>query len=93
MTKAITRLVVLAILLINQAMVTFGWDELPFSEDEIYQGVSSVATVVMTIYAWWKNNSVTLEAQQADRWKSSMKAEKKKQKKEDKNRGKGKEVE
>ena len=78
MKEAITRLVVLAILLINQTSVTLGWNPLPFSEDEIYQGVSAVATVIMAIYAWWRNNSVTKEAQAADEYLKKMKERKKK---------------
>lgn len=66
MKQAIVRLVVLVILLINQTLVTLGWNPLPFSETQIYEAVSSVATVAMAVWAWWKNNSVTKEAQEAD---------------------------
>lgn len=66
MQQAITRLVVLAVLLLNQVLITLGWNPLPFSEDQIYEAVSSVATVIMAIYTWWVNNSVTKEAQEAD---------------------------
>ena len=67
MKQAIIRLVVLAILLINQILITLGWNPFPFSEKQIYEAVSSVATVVMAVWAWWKNNSVTKEAQKADK--------------------------
>lgn len=67
MQKAITRLVVLLILLANQFLVTFGWNPLPFSEEQIYEAVSVVATVVMAIYTWYKNNNVTKEAEQAQK--------------------------
>ena len=66
MKQAIIRLVVLIILLINQTLVTLGWSPLPFSEEQIYEAISSVATVAMAVWAWWKNNSVTKEAQEAD---------------------------
>lgn len=66
MTQAIVRLVVLVILLVNQALIVFGLNPLPFSEEQIYEAVSSVATVVVALWAWWKNNSVTKEAQEAD---------------------------
>lgn len=68
MKQAITRLVVLAILLINQALVTFGWDPLPFDEDAIYQGVSSVATVVVALWAWFKDNPVTEQGKHNDKF-------------------------
>ncbi|GAQ18044.1 SPP1 family holin [Oceanobacillus picturae] len=66
MKAAITRLIVLVVLLVNQALVTFGWNPLPFSEEEVYEGVSSVATVVVAVYTWWKNNNVTKKAQYND---------------------------
>lgn len=76
MKQAIIRLVVLIILLINQALITLGWHPLPFSEDQIYEGVSSVAVVFMAIYTWWKNNSVTKEAQRADTYLRKLKGDK-----------------
>jgi len=66
MKQAIVRLVVLVILLVNQTLITLGWNPLPFSEEQIYEAISSVATVAMAVWAWWKNNSVTKEAQKAD---------------------------
>ena len=66
MKQAIVRLVVLVILLVNQTLITLGWNPLPFSEEQIYEAISSVATVAMAVWAWWKNNSVTKEAQEAD---------------------------
>ena len=77
MQQAIIRLVVLAILLINQTLITMGWNPLPWSEDDIYDGVSSVATVVMAVWAWWKNNSVTKEAREADDYMKELKERKK----------------
>ena len=77
MQQAIIRLVVLAILLLNQVLITFGWNPLPWSEDEIYEGVSAVATVIAALWAWWKNNSVTKEAQAADEYMRELKERKK----------------
>lgn len=76
MQQAIIRLVVLAILLINQTLITMGWNPLPWSEDDIYDGVSSVATVIVALWAWWKNNSVTEEAQKADEYLKELKEKK-----------------
>lgn len=67
MKQAITRLVVLIILLANQALVTIGWEPLPFDEEAIYDAVSTVATVAATIWVWWKNNNLTKEAQETQR--------------------------
>ena len=73
MKQAIVRLIVLAIVLINQALVVAGWNPLPFSEEQIYEAVSTVATVVIALWAWWKNNSVTKEAQEADAFLNELK--------------------
>ncbi|WP_080875276.1 phage holin [Oceanobacillus timonensis] len=77
MQQAITRLAVLAVLLFNQVLVTFGWNPLPFSEEEIYEGVSAVVLAVVAIWTWWKNNSVSQEAQEADRILKDAKQNKK----------------
>lgn len=73
MTQAIVRLVVLVILLINQALIVFGLNPLPFSEEQIFEAVSSVATVIVALWAWWKNNSITKEAQEADEYLQELK--------------------
>jgi len=74
MKQAIVRLAVLVILLINQSLIVIGWNPLPYSEEQIYEGVSSVATVAMAIYTWWKNNNVTDEAQQAQEYLDELKS-------------------
>lgn len=77
MTQAIVRLVVLVILLANQALIVFGLNPLPFSEEQIYEAVSSVATVVVALWVWWKNNSITKEAQEADEYLQELKERRK----------------
>ena len=57
--SAIVRLVVLVILIVNQTLITLGYEPLPFSDEQVYEAVSIVALVVMTLYSWWKNNNVT----------------------------------
>lgn len=73
MQTAITRLVVLVILLVNQVLITIGWNPLPFSEEQIFEAVSSVATVVVAIWTWWKNNDVTDEAKAASAYMQKLK--------------------
>lgn len=65
-TGTIIRTIVLAIALINAVLTMCGINPLPFSDDEIYEGVSAVVAVVATIVAWWKNNSFTKAAIKAD---------------------------
>lgn len=76
MKQAITRLIVLVILLINQSLTMIGWNPLPFSEEQIYEGVSSVILVVVAIWSWWKNNNVTKEAQEAQLYLNKLKGDK-----------------
>ena len=64
-TQGIIRLIVLVILLLNQTLISLGYNPLPFSEEQIYEGLSSVALVVSAIYSWWRNNNVTKESEQA----------------------------
>lgn len=73
---AITRLIVFAILLVNQALIVFGYNPLPFEENEIYEGVSMVLLTASGIWAWWKNNSITKEAQKADKYLNELKKKK-----------------
>lgn len=68
MKQAITRLAVLVILLVNQALVTAGWNPLPFSEEQIFEFVSIAASIVVAVYAWWKNNNVTKKAQHNEKF-------------------------
>lgn len=64
-TQGIIRLIVLVVLLVNQSLISFGYNPLPFSEEQIYEGLSSVALVVSAIYSWWRHNNITPEAEAA----------------------------
>ncbi len=67
------RTVFLLISLINQLLTIFGCNPLPFSNEEIYQGISAFATVISSLWAWWKNNSFTTEALKADQYLANLK--------------------
>lgn len=61
------RILGLLIILVNQvATSVFDAQLLPFDDAEIYEGLSTVLTLLVSIYAAWKNNSITEEAQYAD---------------------------
>lgn len=59
--STIIRLAVLAILLVNQGLIAAGFEPMPFDEQQIYDAVSTVATVVMSIISAYFNNDVTPE--------------------------------
>lgn len=75
--ETIIRTIILVITLVNSVLTMFGKNPIPFSEDEIYVGLSAAATVGATIWAWWKNNSFTKNAIAADEYLKGLKEEKK----------------
>lgn len=77
MKQAIVRLAVLFVLFVNQALVMFGWNPLPFSEEEIYAGLSALATAVQAVYVWYRNNNVSKEAEEAQKVLDELKEQKK----------------
>lgn len=60
------RTICLLIALVNQCLAIFGKEALPFAENDIYQVVSLLATIITGAIAWWKNNSFTEAAKNAD---------------------------
>lgn len=66
------RTIVLFIALINQILAIMGKGQIEIAESDIYQICSLVFTVISTIWAWWKNNSFSVSAQNGD---AVMKAE------------------
>ena len=72
-SDTIARTVCLGLALINQILAILGKDVLPFGEDDVYQICTLVVTIVTSGIAWWKNNSFTPAAINAD---NIMKADK-----------------
>ncbi len=71
--ETIIRTIVLIIALINSILTMCNINPLPFSDEQIYQGVSAIVTITATLWAWWKNNSFTKEAIEADEYKKKIK--------------------
>lgn len=63
----ITRTIVLALALFNQVMTATGHAILPIDDETVNNLVSSAFTVVAACIAWWKNNSITPAAKEADK--------------------------
>ncbi|MED0689969.1 phage holin [Bacillus licheniformis] len=62
------RIIALFLVLVNQIAVSvLDTTLLPFTDAEIYEGVSTVVTLVVSVWSAWKNNSLTEPAQEADR--------------------------
>lgn len=62
----IVRTIVLGVALVNQALIIAGKNPLPFTNEEVAEGVSMVLTAGAAIWGWWKNNSFTQPAIKAD---------------------------
>ncbi len=73
-TQTIIRAIVLLVTLVNTILTIFGKNPLPFAEDELYAWLTAAATAAATLWAWWKNNSFTPEAIQADKYLAELKA-------------------
>lgn len=65
-TGTIIRTVLLGIALLNQILTLIGKSPLPFTQEETAQGISMIVTAGASLWAWWKNNSFTQKAIEAD---------------------------
>lgn len=63
----IVRTVVLVVALVNQALTLSGHSILPISDEQISEVITLVFTVGASLWAWWKNNSFTKNAIEADK--------------------------
>lgn len=69
------RLAVFIIVAINSSAMIMDVQILPFSNEEIVQGLSVVALVGSELWNHWKNNSYTMPAKEADAYIKSRKKE------------------
>lgn len=69
----IIRTVLLILALINNILSLCGYPILPIDDELAETFVTSTFTVVTTIINWWKNNSVTKEAKEADAYLKDLK--------------------
>lgn len=64
--RTIIRTIVNMVAMVNLGLTISGKNPLPYSESEIYTGLSVVAEVCTNLWTWWKNNSFTKAAIRAD---------------------------
>lgn len=64
--ETIIRTIVLAVAIINQILAIAGKETMPLYESDISQFVSIAFTAASSLWAWWKNNSFSPEAVEAD---------------------------
>lgn len=64
--ETIARTIVLMLALINQVLAILGKGTIDIAENDLYQVISLLFTIGSTAAAWWKNNSFTAAAIEAD---------------------------
>ena len=64
----IARTIVLILALANQVLAMCGKQVLNIADDDIYQIVSIVFTISASVWSWWKNNSFSVNAINADKY-------------------------
>lgn len=69
----LARTLLLVVALINQILAILGKGTIDIAENDLYQAVTLIFTIVSTIAAWWKNNSFTAAAIQADELMKELK--------------------
>ena len=68
----IARTLFLFVSLINSALGMFGFTSLDIDENTIYTVVTGLTTIVSAVLAFWKNNSFTKEAIEADKYRENL---------------------
>lgn len=63
----IMRTAILGLALTNQVLTVFGKSPIPIDDDTVTNLISAGCTVATSIIAWWKNNSFTPKAINADK--------------------------
>lgn len=74
MTKGtIIRTIMLAIVLINLALEKMGLSIINVDENVVAEAVEYIISASIVILSWWKNNSITKNAQEADAYLAELK--------------------
>ena len=69
----IVRTISLAIVIMNIVLKKFGVDLINVSESEILTAVEMLIEIAVIVVAWWKNNSYSKNAIQADEFLKHLK--------------------
>ena len=72
-TDTIIRTVVLILALINNCLTMAGHSPLPIEDEQITNLLSMLFTIGAALWGWWKNNSFTPAAIEADAYMEQLK--------------------
>ena len=70
--ETVARTFVLMLALINQCLSAAGKSPLPINNETLAQFITAGITTAAALWAWWKNNSFTQGALQADAYLASL---------------------
>ena len=70
----IARTIILALALINQLLTVMGMSPIPIEDESITEVISLVVTIAASLAAWWKNQSFSPEAIEADKYMRKLKS-------------------
>ena len=70
---AVARTIVLLVALLNQILAMSGKQAVSIADNDIYQTVSLLFTIGASAAAWWKNNSFSVNAINADKYLNKLK--------------------
>ena len=71
----IIRTVCLVLAIVNNALALWGKSPLPIDNEMATEVISFIFTVAASLAAWWKNNSFTQAAIEADEYMKERKVE------------------
>ena len=60
-TKAIIRLIVMAVLMVNMGLTVAGKNPIPLDETALTEWLTVAVAGISAVYSWWKNNNVLLK--------------------------------
>ncbi len=80
----VIRTSVLVLAIINNGLALFGKSPIPIDNDTVVSVISFLFTTGSAIWTWWKNNSFTQKALQADEYLDNLRELERIQKEEDK---------
>ena len=71
--KSVAAIIAALYFVANTILGSFGVNPLPFTNEEVAAGVSSVGAVVMTLIVWWRQNVITKAATEGHQLTLSIK--------------------
>ena len=72
-TKAIILLIVQLFSVAQTGLSIAGISQLPFTTDQVSTAITGVIAVIASVYAWWRNNNLTVAAVQGQQVVNAVK--------------------